>query len=263
VKVVLFCGGEGMRLREYSESVPKPMVPIGARPILWHVMRYYAHFGHCDFIICLGYKGDVIKRYFLDYDETITNDFTLSGATREVEMLRSDIDDWRITFVDTGLASSVGERLHAVRAHLEGEEMFLANYGDTLTDAALPQIIEPFERSDCTATFLAVRPRYSFHIVSIGEGDIVNDVSDVTRAGMWVNGGYFVLRHDIFDHLGPGRDLVVEGFHALIARRKLLAYRHEGFWAPMDTLKERQELETAHATGQPPWAVWQSRSDAG
>ena len=131
MKVVLFCGGLGMRLREYSESIPKPMVPVGYRPILWHVMKYYAHFGHKDFILCLGYRADVIKEYFLDYNECLSNDFTLSQGARKIELANSDIDSWRITFVDTGMQANIGQRLKAVQPYLEGEEAFLANYAIT------------------------------------------------------------------------------------------------------------------------------------
>src|SRR5512146_3359471 len=142
MKVVLFCGGLGMRLRDYAENVPKPMVPLDYRPILWHVMKYYAHFGHTDFILCLGYRGDLVKQYFLNYEECTSNDFVLSEGGRRREMLNSDIDDWRITFVETGLNANIGERLMAVRRHVAGEEMFLANYSDGLTDLCLPDQIE-------------------------------------------------------------------------------------------------------------------------
>jgi glucose-1-phosphate cytidylyltransferase len=144
MKVVLFCGGRGLRLREHSEAIPKPMVQIGYRPILWHVMRYYAHYGHRDFILCLGYRADAIKDYFLHYDEAASNDFVLSEGGRRVELLGSDIADWRITFADTGLDTTIGERLRRVRHLLEGEEIFLANYGDTLTDAPLDELVETF-----------------------------------------------------------------------------------------------------------------------
>ena len=134
MKVVLFCGGLGMRLRDYSETIPKPMVNIGYRPILWHVMKYYAHYGHKDFILCLGHRADAVKNYFLNYNECASNDFVLSGGGKNLELLNSDIHDWRITFADTGIHSNIGQRLRAVEMHLEGEEEFLANYCDGLTD---------------------------------------------------------------------------------------------------------------------------------
>ena len=141
MKVVLFCGGAGMRLRGYSEDVPKPMVTIGSRPVLWHVMKYYAHFGHKDFILCLGYKANAIKDYFLDYEESVSNDFVFSQGGRKLEFTQRDIDDWTITFVDSGLRSTIAERLRFVEPYLNGEEMFLANYSDGLTDFHLPDMI--------------------------------------------------------------------------------------------------------------------------
>ena len=140
MKVVLFCGGAGMRLRGYADDVPKPMVHIGNRPILWHLMKYYAHFGHKDFILCLGYKGNVIKDYFLNYDESVSNDFVWSNGGKHIQFLNRDIDDWTITFVETGTTSNIGQRLKAVEPHLSGEEIFLANYGDGLSDASLPSL---------------------------------------------------------------------------------------------------------------------------
>src|SRR5262249_2642849 len=152
VKVVIFCGGMGLRMREASEAVPKPMVPIGHRPILWHVMKYYASWGHKEFILCLGYKGDAIKEYFLNYSEALTNDFVLSEGGKRVELLASDIHDWEITFVNTGMHTNLGGRLKAVSRHLEGDEMFLANYGDVLTDARLPDMIAEHRVRDVTAS---------------------------------------------------------------------------------------------------------------
>ena len=138
MKVVIFCGGAGMRLRGYADDVPKPMVQIGTRPILWHLMKYYAHFGHKDFILCLGYKGNAIKDYFLHYDESVSNNFVWSQGGKNIQFLNRDIDDWTITFVETGANANVGERLKAVEPYLKGEEMFLANYGDGLSDVPLP-----------------------------------------------------------------------------------------------------------------------------
>ena len=256
MKVVLFCGGLGLRMHEASTRVPKPMVPVGNRPILWHVMKYYAHFGHTDFILCLGHKADVIKQYFLTYEEALSNDFILDGDGRRIEMLSTDTHDWRITFVDTGLRAKVGERLVAVREHLGDDEVFLANYGDVLTDAPLPEMISRLTDSPMVASALCVRPQYTFHVVSIGAGDRVEQIQDVTQADLWINGGYFVLRREIFDYIEPGEDLVVEPFKRLIAADKLLAYRYDGFWAPMDTLKDKHVLESLVESGQAPWRVW-------
>jgi len=170
MKTVLFCGGLGLRLREHGDSVPKPMIPIGYRPILWHIMKYYAYYGHKDFVLCLGYKADVVKQYFLHYDEAVSNDFVLRNGGRDVELLSSDIDDWRITFANTGLHANIGQRLRAARKYLEGEEVFLASYGDCLTDAPLDELVADFRRRDTVASFLSVQPDYPFSLVDQQDG---------------------------------------------------------------------------------------------
>jgi glucose-1-phosphate cytidylyltransferase len=262
MRTVLFCGGLGLRLREHTERVPKPMVPIGYRPVLWHVMKYYAHFGHKDFVLCLGYKADVVKQYFLDYNEALSNDFVLNGNGHDrrgdhLELLSSDILDWRITFPDTGLHANVGQRLKAAQRYLDGEDVFLANYGDVLTDAPLPELIDDFLRQDKVAAFISVRPTYTFHVVSAREDGVVERIDDVRVSDIWINGGYMILRKEIFDFIGEGEELVQEPFQRLIKQDLLLAYRYEGFWAPMDTLKEQQDLEAQYEAGNPAWAVWQ------
>ena len=256
MKVVLFCGGQGLRMREASEVAPKPMIPIGNRPVLWHVMKYYAHFGFTDFVLCLGYKAEVIKHFFLTYNEAMANDFVLSEGGAKVHLLKTDIHNWNITFVDTGLHSSIGERLRAVRHLLRDDEMFLANYGDTLTDAYLPAMVERVRSLDVSASFLAVKPNYSFHVVNVGDDGRVLNISDVTKSEMWINGGYFVMRTSFLDDLRPGEDLVEEPLQRAIASGQALAHRHDGFWAPMDTLKEQQWLESLHESGQAPWQLW-------
>jgi len=256
MKVVLFCGGLGMRLRDYAENVPKPMVPLGYRPIIWHLMKYYAHFGHKDFILCLGYRGDLIKQYFLNYEECISNDFILSDGGRRRELINSDIADWRITFVDTGLNSNIGERLMAVRPYLEGEEMFLANYADGLTDLHLPDQIRHLEESGKIASFLAVKPNLSYHFLTAEEDGTVTSFRDIAQSGLRVNGGFFVFRQEIFDYIQPGEELVHEPFQRLIADGQLVAYRYDGFWLPMDTAKDKKRLDDLYESGNPPWFVW-------
>ena len=255
MKVVLFCGGLGTRLGGLADDVPKPMVRIGYRPILWHVMKYYAHFGHKDFILCLGYKADTIKDYFLHYDETHSNNFTMARGGRDIELESSDLDDWKITFVDTGLAANVGQRLKAVQPYLEGEEVFLANYSDGLTDLHLPSMIQWFQRSGKLASFLAVRPSQSFSVVSVRDDHRVDEIRYVRDADILINGGYFVLRNEIFHYIKEGEELVEEPFGRLIQEEQLLAYRHEGFWC-MDTFKEHQQLSDMHREGSCPWEVW-------
>jgi glucose-1-phosphate cytidylyltransferase len=258
MKVVLFCGGFGMRMREYSEAVPKPMVPIGYRPILWHVMKYYAHYGHKDFILCLGYKADVIKSYFLEYNECVTNDFVLSQGGKNVELLGSDIQDWNITFVDTGLTSNIGMRLKAVEKHLQGEEMFLANYTDGLSDIPLPTVVDAFKQSNNTACFVSVKPRASFHLINADSSGVVRSIEHIGKSGARMNGGYMILRQEIFRYMEKGDELVEQPFRRLIGEGKLMAYPHEGFWACMDTFKEKQDLDDLFGRGNAPWAVWNS-----
>ncbi len=256
MKVVLFCGGMGLRMREYSEAVPKPMVPIGYRPILWHVMKYYAHYGHQDFILCLGYKADVIKNYFRNYDECVSNDFVLSKGGKDLQLLSSDIDDWRIAFVDTGLKSNIGQRLKAVEKHLENEEVFLANYSDGLSDVNLDLLVERFMQSKRVACFVSVKPRASFHMITVDEEGIVKSIEHVTKSGARINGGFFLFRHEIFQYIKAGEELVEEPFRRLISEGQLYCYEHNSFWACMDTFKDRQELEDLYGLGNAPWVVW-------
>jgi glucose-1-phosphate cytidylyltransferase len=258
MKVVLFCGGLGMRMREFSESVPKPMVAIGYRPILWHLMKYYAHFGHKDFILCLGYQGDVIKKYFLQYDECITNDFVLSKGGRDVELLAKDIDDWRITFVDTGLHANVGMRLKAVEKHLKDEDIFLANYADGLSDVPLPTLIDVLRQSGKAALFVSVKPKSTFHLVDADSSGVVRGVEHIRNTNTRVNGGFFVFRRGVFDYIKPGEELVEQPFRRLIEDKQLLAYPYDGFWGCMDTFKEKQELDDIFSQGRAPWLVWNS-----
>lgn len=262
MKVVLFCGGLGTRLREYSETIPKPMVEIGYRPIIWHLMRYYAHFGHKEFILCLGYKGDYIKNYFLNYNECLSNNFTLSNGGKDVELHTTDIEDWKITFVDTGLNVNIGERLVAVKPYLEGDDVFLANYSDGLSDLDLNLYLEHFHQQDKIASFLAVQPSQSFHVVSLeNEDGLVENIQSVQHSDLWINGGFFALRKEIFDYITPGEELVLEPFQRLIQQKQLVAYRNPSFWACMDTLKEKMLFDEMYAKGDTPWAVWESRSE--
>ncbi|NLT68306.1 MAG: glucose-1-phosphate cytidylyltransferase [Acidobacteria bacterium] len=258
MKVVLFCGGLGMRMRDHSEILPKPMIHIGYRPILWHVMKYYAHFGYRDFVLCLGYKADVIKKYFLQYDECITNDFVLSHGGKTLKLLNRDIEDWNITFVDTGLLSNVGQRLMAVKEHVQDDAMFLANYTDGLTDLPIHLIIERFARSGKVACFASVKPRASFHMIESDANGVVKRIEHIKESGARINGGYFIFRREIFNYIRDGEELVEEPFHRLIAEDQLIAYQHDGFWACMDTFKEWQELEEMFAGGRAPWALWRN-----
>lgn len=261
MKVVLFCGGLGTRLRELTGEVPKPMVNIGYRPILWHLMKYYAHFGHKDFVLCLGYKADVIKQFFLRYEEWVSNDFTLAGG-KELRLENRDIDDWNITFVDTGLHANIGQRLMAVRKYVQDEEIFLANYSDGLTDMDLSATVERFRASGKIGAFLAARPSQTFHMVDVGEEGEVRSIRSVKDSNVMINAGFFMFRRQIFEYIRPGEELVMAPFERLIADRQLIAFRSERFWC-MDTFKEQQELTDLFNAGQAPWEVWKSGRGGG
>lgn len=255
MKVVLFCGGLGMRIRADNQSAPKPMTTIGDRPILWHIMRWYAHHGHTEFILCLGHGANAVKDYFLNYRETASNDFVLTRGGSSIEMISTDISDWKITFVDTGLNTEIGERLRRVRPYLEGDDVFLANYGDGVSDAPMNDLIASLP-DDHVGSLLAVPPQDSFHVVGLDDEGRMTGIEAVAEKDMWINGGFFVLRQGIFDYLEPGDDLLMNGCLRAAQEGRFTANKYRGFWACMDTLKERQALEDLHATGAAPWEVW-------
>jgi len=257
MKVVLFCGGMGTRLRGLGEDLPKPMVKIGYRPILWNIMKYYAHYGHTEFILCLGYKADKIKDYFINYNEYVSNDFTLIDGGREMRLENRDIGNWKITFVDTGLKFNIGQRLKAVEKYLDGEDMFLANYADGLTDVVLPDMIEFLKKSNKIASFICVKPSQTFHVVKMQDDGLVSDINYVSNTDIMINGGYFVFQKEIFDYIRQGEELVEEPFQRLIRQNQLIGYRYDRFWC-MDTFKEQQELSDMVYSGEAPWEVWKN-----
>src|SRR5258708_3670736 len=243
MKVVLFCGGLGMRIREAGENTPKPMVHVGDRPILWHLMKYYAHFGHREFILCLGYKGNAIKEYFPRYDESISNDFVWSQGGKKIDFVNRDSDDWTITFVETGLNTTIGERLKAVEPYLRGEEFFLANYGDGLSDLYLPAMVDELHKSNAVGSLLLVQPTASFDIVRVTPAGKIAEVSALSKSDIWINGGFFVFRNEIFRYINAGDELVRQPFERLIQQQALLAHKCTGFWQCMDTFKDKQRLD--------------------
>jgi glucose-1-phosphate cytidylyltransferase len=256
MKVVLFCGGLGTRLREHSDTIPKPLVNVGSRPLIWHLMRYYAHYGHKDFILCLGYRGEMIKEYFLKYSEAMSNDFTLSDGGRKLELHSRDIDDWRITFVDTGMHSNIGQRLVRARKHVQGEEVFLANYSDGLSDLPLDRHLQHFSAGNAVASFASVRSAQSFHAVQSDAGGLVTKMGAMPDQQLWINGGFFVLRSQIFDYINEGEELVEQPFARLIAERRLITFPWEGFWQAMDTFKDKITFDRMEARGTCPWMIW-------
>ena len=256
MKVVLFCGGMGTRLREHSDVVPKPLVNVGNRPILWQLMKYYAHFGHNEFILCLGYKGEMIKEFFLNYDSYVARDFVMQDGGKTLHPATSDIADWKISFVDTGLHSNIGERLVRVRDYLEDEPVFLANYSDQLSDFSIPEAVKVHREHGLTATVLGVQPWQSVHCMEIGDNRIVTKLEPVSHSSLWVNGGFMVLSRQIFDVIEEGEDLVEQPFQKLIEAGKLGAVKHDGFWAAMDTFKDKIMFDRMHSSGERPWEVW-------
>jgi len=261
MKVVLFCGGMGLRIRD-QEDIPKPMVHIGSRPILWHVMKYYAHFGHKDFILCLGHRAEAVKNYFLNYNECASNDFVLTGGGKKLELLNSDIQDWRITFADTGIHSNIGQRLKAAEKYLQGEDEFLANYSDGLTDLPLPQQLAHFHEQGKIASFLCVRPNLSYHLVSVQEdkSNLVSEIHAINNGSVRINGGFFIFKKKIFEYIREKEELVIEPFQRLVGEKQLIGYPYDGFWASMDTFKDKQQLEGLCVGGAAPWEVWKTDS---
>jgi glucose-1-phosphate cytidylyltransferase len=256
MKVVLFCGGLGTRLREHSDTIPKPLVNVGVRPIVWHLMRYYAHFGHKDFVLCLGYRGDLIREFFLNYNECLSNDFVMTQGGKKIEPLASDIQDWRITFVDTGMHSNLGQRLLRARKYLQGEETFLANYSDGLSDLDVNAMVDDFRSKGFVASFASMRPSHSFHVVDAAADGAVNSIGPMATGSMLINGGFFVMSTKLFDYINEGEELVDQPFARLAKERKLGTYRHAGFWKTMDTFKDKIEFDRLEARGECPWMVW-------
>jgi len=234
VKVVLFCGGLGLRMGPSSRRLPKPMVKIGGRPMLWHIMTLYAAHGYREFILCVGHLSDVIVRDVARWAEV------RSGT-------------WTIDIVDTGLHTSIGERLRRVAPRLRSDDLFLANYGDVLTDAPLDQMVEVLRESGKSALVLAARPRYNFHVLDVDADGRVGAICDVTATALRINGGFFVFRREVLAAIREGEDLVEEPFLRLIEADELVAYPWDGFWAPMDTLKDKQLLEELCRSGSAPW----------
>jgi glucose-1-phosphate cytidylyltransferase len=246
MKVVIFCGGLGLRMGSGTTRLPKPMIPVGDRPILWHIMSYYAWFGHTDFVLCTGYKADVIERYFSAFGDAAEANGSGPG--------------WSITFAETGVDAVIGQRLRAAEAYLDDDDVFLATYGDGLTDAPLPELVDRLLESDKVGIFVAAHPTAVFHIVTFDEENVVRSLVDITTSDIWQNAGFFVFRREIFDYIGEGDDLVDEPFQKLIAEGKLIAYPYQGFWAPMDTLKDKQNLVALVEGGHPPWQLWDAPS---
>jgi glucose-1-phosphate cytidylyltransferase len=234
LKVVLFCGGLGMRIYPLTHNTPKPLVHIGAEPIIVEIMKYYAYFGHNDFILCLGYKANAFKEFFSEYKP----------------------NGWKITFVDTGLTANIGTRLKAVERCLDGEKKFLANYSDAVTNLHLPTVIDFFERSNKIACLLSVGANSSYHQIISNDSGLVSSIVPLTKSNIRVNGGYFIFKKEIFDYIGEKEELVEQPFQRLVIINELLAYKFDGYWANMDTYKDKQVLDELALGGKAPWQIW-------
>jgi glucose-1-phosphate cytidylyltransferase len=254
MKVVLLAGGLGSRIGEETSVRPKPMVEIGHRPILWHIMEHYSHFGHREFIICLGYKGEYVKRYFAD-SLALGADVTIDFATKSVEVLDSARDDWRVTLVDTGQWTQTAGRLSRVQ-ELVGDEPFLMTYGDGVSDVDLDQLVAFHHRMGRIATITAVRPPARFGKLTIEDGHVTHFDEKPQMSEGWINGGFFVLEPGVFDFIPGDVDFAREPLESLADAGQLSGFCHEGFWQCMDTPRDKDLLNSLWDSGQPPWQMW-------
>jgi glucose-1-phosphate cytidylyltransferase len=259
VKAVLLAGGLGTRMREETEFRPKPMVEVGGKPVLWHIMKIFAAHGVTDFVVCIGYKGDVIKDYFLDY-EARNNDFTINlGRSREIEFHDQHLEsDWRVTVADTGATTQTATRVRLIKRYV-GDERFIVTYGDGLSDVDVAKLLDFHERHGKVATITTVRPLSRFGMVNVTADNLVSRFREKPQVDDWVSAGFFVFEPGIFDYLGSDADDLVlehEPLGRLARDGQLVAYQHDGFWQPMDTYRESTMLNEMWASGQAPWRVW-------
>lgn len=257
MKVVLLAGGLGTRLSEETDLKPKPMVEIGGKPILWHIMKMYSHYGFDDFIVCCGYKGFLIKEYFYHYYMHVS-DVTIDMATNSIEYHATKAEPWKITLVDTGLSTMTGGRLARVRNYLDNEA-FMLTYGDGVCDVDIKDLVEYHKKSGKLATLTAVQTAGKFGSLKIDEASAIRAFEEKPRGdGAWINGGFFVLEPGVFDHINGGDSTIWERepLEALARDGQLGAYKHSGFWKPMDTLRDKIELEDMWGKGKAPWKKW-------
>jgi glucose-1-phosphate cytidylyltransferase len=258
VKTVLLAGGFGTRISEESQSRPKPMIEIGGMPILWHIMKQYSHYGFNEFIICCGYKSYVIKEYFANYflhHSDVTFDFT--SGNNEVTIHSNFTDPWKVTLIDTGLNTLTGGRIKRIQDYI-GNETFMLTYGDGVSDVNIADLVANHKASQKLATLTAYQPNNRFGVLDIGENNRIRDFREKTREdGDWINAGFMVLEPEVFDFI-EGDNTVFERYPLEHTAHigQLNAYKHSGFWQCMDTLRDKQLLETLWASGEAPWKVW-------
>lgn len=260
MKVVILCGGYGTRIRDVADNIPKPMIPIGGVPILWHIMKHYAHFGHKQFTLCLGYKSNVIKEFFLNY-EALTRDFTISlGNNKSLIFHTNHMEsDWEVTLAETGLDTMTGARLSRVKKYMIGEKDFMLTYGDGVGNIDLNKLIEFHRSHGKILTVTGVRPPGRFgELVSTNDG-LVTEFNEKPQAtGGRISGGFFVCRCEIFDYLSDQQSLIFEQepLRQLVCDRQMMVFEHDGFWQPMDTHREYLLLNSLVESGKAPWILW-------
>jgi glucose-1-phosphate cytidylyltransferase len=256
MKVVILCGGMGTRMKEETEFKPKPLVLVGKHPILWHIMKHYAHYGFKEFILCLGYKGDMIKDYFLNYDY-MSNDFTLGlDGQKTVEFHRKgDIENWKITFVDTGLETNTGGRIKKIQKFIKDDDFF-CTYGDGVSDVNLLKLLEFHMKQGKIVTLTGLHPVSKYGIIKTDQSNMVNYFVEKPVMKDLISGGYFVFNKKIFDYLNENSVLEKDPFEILSKKRQIAVFKHEGFWMCMDTYKEAQKLNDIWNSGKSPWRVW-------
>ena len=257
MKVVILAGGFGTRISEESHLKPKPMIEIGEHPILWHVMKIYSAWGFNEFIICLGYKGYVIKEYFANYF-LHNSDVTFDLGNNSMEILDSSAESWKVTLVDTGLTTLTGGRLNRIRKYL-GDETFMMTYGDGVANVDIPELLVFHKEHGRYATITAVQPPGRFGALAFeGDADVVRNFQEKPQGdNAWINGGFFVLEPEIFNYIESDEVLwEKQPLSSLSGAGQLVAYRHTGFWKPMDTLRDKIELEEQWNKGAAPWKIW-------
>ena len=257
MKAVILAGGLGTRLREETEFRPKPMVEVGGRPILWHIMKLYAQHGITDFVVCIGYRGDVIKEYFLNY-EAWNNDFTITlGKSHEMVFHDEHLEsEWTVTVAETGAETETGGRVKAIQRYVEDDERFMVTYGDGVADVDISALLDFHTGHGRTATITTVRPLSRFGLVDLLPDGVVKQFREKPQLDDWVSAGFFVFEQAIFEHLTPDTVLEKEPLEALAKEGQLVAYQHEGFWQPMDTYRESKLLNELWASGRAPWKTW-------
>lgn len=260
MKVVILCGGQGTRIRDVNESLPKPMIPVGGLPILWHIMKYYATYGHKDFVLCLGYKGQVIKDFFLNY-ESHTRDFSLRlGAANRIEYHTDHEEaDWCVTLAETGAEALTGARVRKIRKYIGNDEHFMLTYGDGVGDIDIGKLVDFHMSHGRILTVSGVRPPGRFGELMNAPGGLVTEFNEKPQAtGGRISGGYFVCSRKIFDYLDDREDLTFETdpMRKLVADGQMMTYEHEGFWQPMDTYRDYMYLNGLVSKGEAPWIKW-------